>query len=88
MKKTLLAMATALIVAGLATTAVANHHEKGEKPAAECTHAADEPCPHKAHEAGKDAAQCDKHAKGEACTCAHAEHEGHEGHHGADEPRS
>lgn len=61
---------TALFAVGFAGSALAGHHEEDEKASAQCTHAANEPCPHK-HEASAEAEkQCTKHAAGGECNCS------------------
>ena len=79
MTRLLTTILTAFALVAFAGSAQANHHESAEDHGshvhqgdggehAECTHAADEPCP-KAH--GK---TCERHAASEPCSCAGHDH--------------
>ena len=76
MNRVFVSILTALFVVGFAGSALAGHHEEGEKANVQCTHAADEPCPHKHEADAGDKQQCAKHAVNEECTCSEDEKSG------------
>lgn len=75
------ALLTALFILGFSGTALANHHaeETPDATHAECTHAADEACPHANKSEDETATQCTKHVAGEPCDC-HKDDDGNAAH--------